>query len=370
MRCPDRSRPTDEDGFALLVALVALVALTALATGGIYVASSDFQSTDAFGKGHRAFYTADAALQEFVGTYGATPPATASYDFGNGEEATVTAELVSREPNVYRIEAAGVVVVGSDTVATRTVGTAAAVNMGPLPEPPGNMFSPNGITKKGASGTISGYDTFDSDSTAQCPYGEPRDTNGIVVSDSVGYEQSGSDLIPKGDPNDVLEKDQDQMLSDLNLDWESVVNGESIEPDVTVDPDDMSNWPDFDTIPDDQWPVIYAEGKDKTLTLDAGRSGHGLLITRGGLSMNGSFSWKGAMYVGGGLTAGNGDQTITGAMLSGLNLLLGEDIDSGADVLDGTKTFEFNSCWVQQARSATSRLEVVRGSWYQGEDES
>lgn len=369
MRCFDRSRPTDEDGFALLVALVALVALSALATGGIYVASSDFQSTDAFGKGHRAFYTADAALQEFLGTYGDDPPASASYDFADGEEATVTATKVSRKPEVYRVESTGIVVVNGDTVATRTVGTAAAVNMGPLPQPPGNMFSPNGIEKSGASGTISGYDSFDPDSTAQCPDEQTADTNGVVVSDSASYDQSGNDLIPEGDPNDVLEKDQDQMLSDLNLDWESVVNGTSIEPDVTVDPDDMSNWPDFDTIPDGEWPVIYAEGKDKTLTLDAGNSGHGLLISRGQLTMNGSFSWKGAMYVGGKLTAGNGDQTITGAMLSGLNLLLGESIDS-ADVLDGTKTFEFNSCWVHQARSATSRLDVVRGSWYQSEDES
>lgn len=38
-----------------------------------------------------------------------------------------------RELDVYRIVATGVVTAGGDTVATRTAGTAAAVNMGPVP---------------------------------------------------------------------------------------------------------------------------------------------------------------------------------------------------------------------------------------------
>lgn len=360
-----RRAGTKEDGFALLVALVALVALTALATGGIWVSSTSFRSTDAFEKGHRAFYAANAGLQQFLGTYGANPPSSDSYDFGNGEVATVTAVRTRREPDVYHIQSVGTVEVAGEVVAERTVGIVAAVNAGPIPLPNSSMFSPNGVYKEGDQGVISGYDQFDPDNPGQCPNGQVDDQNGITVSDSAGYDQSGDTLVAEGTPNDTLHRDQQQMLDDLDLDWQSIVDGESVRPDVTVDPDDMSNWPDFDTIAADEWPVIYATGKDKRLELGSGEGGHGLLITRGSMKLKGGLSWDGMVVTGGEMNAGSGEQYINGATMSGLNLLLGETVD-GADQLNGEKYFRYHSCHVQKARDAASFMEAVPGTWYQG----
>lgn len=358
----------DEDGFALVVALIALVALTALATGGVWIARSNFQATQTFHTGQRAFYTADAALQDFLGTSGHYPPSSATYDFGDGERATVTATRTMHEPNVYHVQATGVVEVSGDTLATRTVGTLAAVDLGPFPEPNWSMFSPGGVEKEGGSGTISGYDHFDPASTSLCPDDSteaPR--NGIVVSDSGGYTQSGGSLVPEGEPNDTLARDRQQMLDDLNLDWQSVVDHESIEPDVVVDPDNPdAAWPDYDTIGSDEWPVIYAKEANNTLVLDSAYSGQGLLIGRGSIRVDGDFSWRGLVAAGNDLTAGNGVQTIEGATMSGLNLLLGESVND-YDYLNGSKDFRYNSCFVSRARGAASHLAPVPGTWYQGE---
>lgn len=363
------SGSTDEGGFALLFGLVALVALTALATGGIYVASSDFQSTTAFEEGHRAFYAADAGLQEFIGTHGADPPSTVRYDFGNGEKATVTAVRVRRDPDVYRIESTGVVVVNGDTVATRTVGKAAKVYMGPFPEPSAALFAPNGVEKNGDQGVVSGYDQFDPDNPGQCPDGQVEDKDGVVVSDSAGYTQDGDSLVAEGSPNDTLSRDLQTMLDEMDTNWKDVISGDSLNPDVTVDPNSMASWPDFDTIPAGTWPVIYATGKDKTLDLDKNHSGQGLLVTRGDLQFSGDFSWKGMVAVGGELTASKGGQTVDGAFLTGLNRLLGED-PGGVTYLNGEKYFRYHSCYVYQSRRASSMLKPVPGSWYQGERSS
>lgn len=362
---PGRS---SEEGFVLLVALIALVALSALATGGVWVSSSGFLSTEAFSTGRRAFNAADAGLQQYLGTYGATPPGTVNYDFGDGEEATVRVTRVRQDPDVYHVEATGTVKVNGTEVASRTVGTAASVHMGPMPQPPSAMYSPNGIEKSGGSGTISGLDSFDPTDAGvptACQGMSPEDKNGVVVPPD-GYTQSSGDLIPEGSPHDTLTMPQDQMLDSLNLDWQSVIDGEAVEFDYTVDPDDTSGWPDFDDIGSDEFPVIYVGGDgNSTVTLDSNDSGHGVIISRGNLTFNGSFSWEGLIYAGGELTAGNGDQTVTGAMMSGLNMLIGETVED-ADVLDGTKNFQFNSCSVFRAMSAMSHFETVPGSWYQG----
>lgn len=363
---PSRGRPggsSGEGGFALLVALVALVALTALATGGIWIADNDYQSARSFGEGQRAFYAADAALEEFLGTYGLRPPSSKAYDFGNGETATVSAVLLRRYPNVYKVEATGRVEVSGEVVATRTVGTMAEVDLGPFPQPNSSLFSPLGVMNRGGAGVISGYDQFDPQAPGQCPHGRVQDQNGIVVSDDPGYR--GNPTIVSGSPNDILEQDRDRMLNGLDLDWQGVVEGRSVEPDLTVDPADMADWPDFDTVPATEWPVIYATGKEKTLTLSGNDDGHGLLMTRGDLSLSGTFVWKGMVVVGGRVVAGHGDQTLDGSLMSGLNLALGEDVRD-ADLLRGENDFQYHSCNVRMARSGTSSLVRVPGTWYQG----
>lgn len=352
------------EGYALLVALLALVALSAMATGGLWVARSTSSMSDAFSKGRRAYYAAGAGLQEFVGTYGLNPPPSATYDLGDGKSAAVRAVALHRVPDVYHVEATGRLEEDGEVVATRSVGATASVNMGPLPAPPGSLFSPGGVLQTGGQGMISGLDRFTPSEPGQCPYLREDDTYGVVVSRSGRYR--GNPHVPTGDPSGILRADRQEMLDELDLDWASVLDGSAVQPDVTVDPDDMSTWPDFDTIADDRWLLIQAKGRDKTLSLGTGDGGHGLLVAEGDLTLSGSFEWKGVVYAGGAVTTGSGLQSVRGGVLSGLNHLVG-DPPADADLFDGPVSFRYHSCHVRQARGAASRLQIVPGTWYEGE---
>lgn len=357
-------RGDGEEGMALAVALLALVALSVIATAGLWASSSSFRSSVAFGDGRRAFFAAESGLQEFVGSYGLTPPPSATFDFGDGERASVTAVAVSRNPDVYRVESTGTVEEAGEVVARRTVGATATVNMGPLPAPPASIFSPAGVLKTGGQGVITGMDQFNEESPGACPYRRSDDTYGVIVSTSGGYR--GNPNVPKGDPAGILETDQDQMLADLGIDWQGVLNGTAARPDVDLTGSDGSSWPNFDTIPDDRWLMIQAGERGETLDLDGAESGHGLLVAEGDLTLTGGFDWDGVLYVGGALSTGSGVQRVDGALLTGLNSLIG-DPPGNADRFDGPGSFRYHSCHVRQARGAASHLEIVAGSWYEAD---
>lgn len=64
--------------------------------------------------------------------------------------------------------------------------------------------------------------------------------------------------------------------------------------------------------------VVYFDMGDKTLYLEGGTQGAGLLLVRGNLEISGGFSWYGYIIVTGYLSyEGGGEQLITGGVLSG-----------------------------------------------------
>jgi hypothetical protein len=65
------------------------------------------------------------------------------------------------------------------------------------------------------------------------------------------------------------------------------------------------------------------------------------------MRLNGSEQWDGVLLVGGALTS-SGNNTVSGAVITGLNLLLGEAVGV-SDLGSGTKTFIYNSCKIASA---------------------
>ncbi len=111
-----------------------------------------------------------------------------------------------------------------------------------------------------------------------------------------GYAQSGGSPVPDGDPPIEDGQTGQEMLEGMGLDWDGVVNGGLISPDYTVPPD---SWPNFGSLPADEWPVIYVDGN---ISLSPANTGRGTLIVKDNLTMNGSFNWDGAVLVGGYIT--------------------------------------------------------------------
>ena len=84
-------------------------------------------------------------------------------------------------------------------------------------------------------------------------------------------------------------------------------------------------------------------------------------MVRGDLTLSGSFSWEGLILVGGTLTS-NGNQTIEGAIMTGLNVKLGLPVDV-SDVGNGNKTVRYNSCNVSDALQNLGSMRQVPNGW-------
>ncbi len=346
---------TDERGAALMIVLIALVGLTALAAAGMVTTGSNLQIAENLDASTRAFNAADAGLQTYLGS---STDGTTGATYVNDSLTTVTVTPIKLTEIaggrvLYRITSRAVYVQAPGDSAIRSISRVAIYSDGSIAVP-ASFTSAAGFIKNGEDGIISGQD-WASAGDPNCPNSPMPAVAGVKVPPS-GYVQSGGELVPDGDP--PIEDDQtgEEMLESMGLDWEGIVNGDLISPDYTVPPD---NWPNYGSIPADEWPVIYVAG---SITLSPSNTGRGTLIVRENLIMGGSFSWDGAILVGGYITS-NGYQTVEGATVAGLNILLGET-PSATDIGNGDKVFKYDSCKLMQATSAAfGGLSEMPGTW-------
>jgi hypothetical protein len=229
---------------------------------------------------------------------------------------------------------------------SRTVTTVAYLDINVLPVPPGALTSGGGVKKNGASGGIDGTD--------QC--GQKPQKAGVVLPPG-GW--SGKDNMITGNPK-ILESSTPFAGVVTANEWQSILDGGRIPHTYDVPPD---NFPDFSTLPSDEWPVIYVSGNG---TFDSGEAGRGVLIVSGNATLKGNFDWDGLVMVGGSVTD-NGQGTLNGAVMSGLNSLLGQNVTSDdlGDVLNGTKRYNYHSCNLASAGKSLAVLIQEPGTWSQ-----
>ena len=174
------------------------------------------------------------------------------------------------------------------------------------------------------------------------------------------YVQNGGSSVPTGNPPIEDSQSGYDQLVDLGLDWEGMLAGTVIKPDFVI-PGDA--WPNYGSIDPDWWPVTFMD--QASATVGPVHSGRGTLIVRGDLDMNGSFTWDGIVLVGGAIYD-NGNSTVTGTAVTGLNELLGQSVPP-TTISNGTKKFLYNSCWVRfAAQQFVGGLIQVPGTWSEG----
>jgi hypothetical protein len=350
-----RRAASDERGAALVIVLIALVGLTALAAAGMVTTGSDLKIASNMDASTRAFYAADAGLKTFIGS---NTDGTSGATYVNDSLTTVTVtpvKLTEIEGGrvLYRITSTATYVQAPGDTASRSISQVAIFSDGSIAVP-ASFTSAAGFIKSGDAGVISGQDWATS-GNPKCPKSPKPAVAGVKVPPS-GYSQSGGIPVPDGDPPIDEGQTGEEMLKSMGLDWDGVVNGGLIGPDYTVPPD---SWPNFATLPADEWPVIYVEDN---IALSPSNTGRGTLIVRNNLTMNGSFNWDGAILVGGYITS-NGYQTVEGATVAGLNILLGETV-AATDIGNGNKVFKYHSCKLKQAtQAAFGGLSEMPGTW-------
>jgi hypothetical protein len=336
-----------------MIVLIALVGLTALAAAGMVITETDLRASQNLESGANAFYAADAGLQEYLGSSDGTSVDTFTYAAG---VAIVAGEKVLDLPNdriLYRIRSTSTYTPPEGGTASRTLNRLALFSAGSVVAQ-ASFASGSGLLKNGGSGVISGVDYAPS-GNPNCPSSPGATIAGVAVPPG-GYTQSGGSPVPDGAPNIYEAPSGLELLQSTGVPWNKMVNQGLISPDYTVPPD---SWPNFGSLPADEWPVIYVKGD---ITLAPGNSGRGTIIARKNVTMNGSFDWQGLLLVGGYLTS-NGYQTMEGATITGLNELLGETTPS-SDLGNGNKVFKYHSCYLSLAsKAAFGGLAEVPGSW-------
>lgn len=358
-----------QDGFALLVSLIAIVGLTALATGGFFLANSERKTSSNHHATVEAFYLANAGLSEFVGNWKGTPPrgtaTMGTYDYADGQAVVTTTFMGYKDDDtdapMYRVASRGAYD-PNDTgdPVERTVGKIAVLNKNQIKTPPAPLTSGPGVRKNGSSGKLSGVD--------EC--GQQSDRPGVIVPedgwDFNGNEEQEDDLIDGNPDGEAVEAD-DPFGPEITADWwQSMIDGTGILHDHVVGGDSGNDFPDLS---DADMPVTYVD--EDGYTMGSGESGEGLLIVRGDVTLKGGFDWDGIILAGGALTD-NGVGQIEGGMVTGLNILMGDDVGDDDledtdddDTLNGTKKFLFHSCFIDQLKSKNAVMLELSGTWHE-----
>lgn len=342
---PARRGASEQAGFALLVALLALVGVSALAAGGFFLANSERSAASNYRTSVDAFYLAQMGLSDYVGGQSGVPSeGTTSYTYTAGEADVTVTEVgsTSNDGRLFRVSSEGR---ADDGGALRRLELVVMSDPQTIPTPPGGLVSGAGVNKSGASGSISGEDAC----------GQAGSVAGVRAPSYSGHENPLSGDPPKEITNDPFGGFVGQAW------WDGMRNGDLVQHEYVVT--SASDWPDFSSLPSDAWPVIYVD--DASIELGNGESGRGLIITQGNATLKGSFEWDGGLLVGGSITD-NGTGYLNGVIVTGLNRLLGESVtedDLQDSDLQGTKSYQYDSCNLGTLNEKISRLVEVSGTW-------
>lgn len=361
--------PKNRDGFALPMAILVIAVITIALTAAFLSTNAELSANQAEKGTERAYEIAQNGLQQFLVRrsepgwcqYCGTPPAVTAESTvvaSNGGYARVVARRVhastsNSDPAVYFVMSTGVDTTtkmsagGSTVYATRAVGTYARWNV-TVVNVMASWTSLSGIAKNGA-GTIDGTD--------QC--GVDTALAGVTVP-SGSYSQSGTHG-PTGNPPVDSNQTVAQLASMVKIDWAGILAG-SLTPDVTIPPGSFPSNGAF-TADTSYWPIIRIHTNNYSLP----NAGRGIIIADSNFVISGSNMWNGIVLVGGALTS-NGNNTTSGATVSGLNVLLGDTTSTGQSVAgdatsNGQKTYVFNSCDVSRASQRLQSYVAYPNAW-------
>lgn len=197
----------------------------------------------------------------------------------------------------------------------------------------------SGIKKNGNSGSFLGVDACN-DSAAIA---------GVAIPQVPGFNQPGT-----ADSLDTLGMTPQQAAKQVLVKWKGITNGSALTPQYTIPPDAIPSFADTNF-----YPVIKIIGDAGSSQLNGGR---GVLIVTGNLDTGSgaTFNWKGLVLVGNDIT-GNGNNYIQGAIISALNVKLGQNV--AINTVNGTKQYQYNSCELAKALMSLGALIPLPNTW-------
>jgi hypothetical protein len=396
VQATETARPARERrGFALPMAILIIAFLT-VTISAAYTATSSELTTNLAQRGEsKSYMIAQAGLENFMArrnengfcnmctVVGGVVPPMATYESTTVTLPTGYAYVVAqrlrvgsdKRPAIYLLRSQGIdtaskAITGSSigSRASRTVAQLVYWNVNQVNVLSG-WTSTSGLDKNGSSGTISGVDACTKKPAVA----------GIAVPTG-DYTGSGN-FTPAGSPPVDTLGTQEQANEAVKVDWQGIVNEKRIQADYVfaTGAAAASAWSSIDWGNPGtglKYPVIRV---NDNFSLPS-QGGQGTLIVIGNLTMSGNNLWKGILLVGGKM-ASNGDGTVSGATMSGLNTLLkttpvnqlaqAQALNPGAGftndpppaTANGTKTFQYDSCEVAKAAGGLASYSVYPNAW-------
>ena len=378
----------NERGFALATAILALVVVGALVTAGFFAASQEGRIGTTNAQADLAFHIAEQGLQNTIGVVkkrdvrriatNSVLTRTGTVAVGGRTVGNYTATIRPFGGEFYLIESLGTVTQGGIYAgAKRRLGT--IVRTMELNFPMDAAFTAGGNLTVAGRATVSGVDTNPDLTIWSADECDPTvETEAAIrMPPDATLTREGNSHTILGDPNvehtaevtdETFHDFGDYNLDDLRAMASHVIPGGDVYPQASYTNNgtvcnraDANNWGQPSTTDpcSDYFPIIYSEG---SLGLNSNRSGQGILIVNGDLTMNGSFQFYGIVIVLGNFNRGEGGG---GFRFHGAMLVGGGSI--GDSSIDGQPNIQFSTCSVTRAleeNDAVARLfPVQERSW-------
>ena len=344
-------------GIAMILALVLIVILSVAASAALGMVNSERRVVEDQEAASEASAMARSAYDQFITNPTATIPTFVATTFVGPDSGQMTFSdgyawvkvqlvrpSVSGSARLFLIRARAVRTINRPVhtpVAERVFAQYAQFNDIQMPALAA-WTSLSGLLKNGGMGTISGADNC----------GASTPVAGVAVPNVPGYVQSGGTSVPTGSPPILNMGSQSAANGMVGVDWTTILSSMATSADVVMP---GGSWPSFSN--SSYWPVIYV---DQLSNWNLPSSGRGMLIVKNDMTIGGSIDWDGIILVGGTYTS-NGANVVKGALVTGLNVLLGQAV-APSNLGNGTKTYRYDSCNVENATKRFDGLAPLRNS--------
>lgn len=342
-------------GFALPTAILVIGILSISIAAGFTLVNSERRGVDDQKAQVSAFVLAQQGLEMFFVKrdslgFTSTPPAVKEGPvrvYLKGGYADVQLDLI-RPPtgslaSLYVVRSRGTQTQGAinnTPAGVRTVAQYAAWEPASM-EVLAGWTAITGIRKNGSSGEFLGEDAC----------GDSASIAGIAVPAVPGFNRPAT-----ADSTEELGQTVNDAARAVEINWAGILAGSAMTPTFIIPPDAVPSFADTTFYPS----ILFTStGTVGTSALNGGR---GMLIVAGNLDTGSgaTFNWKGIILVGGDLT-GNGNNNVDGAIVSALNAKLGQTVP--INTVNGTKSYQYNSCEVAKALRGLGALVPLNNTW-------
>ena len=160
-----------------------------------------------------------------------------------------------------------------------------------------------------------------------------------------------------GQPRTQVDADTAALRARISAEWD-----ELIDPGMVYDYEFPAGaWPSFASVPLGTYPTIRVRGP---FTATAARSGRGLLIVDGPLTLSSDFRWDGLIVAGSLAPSMSTNAFIRGSLLAGLSPGATSSLNIGA-TSTGYLRINYDACFVLLSQQRILRMRLMPNTWWE-----